>query len=101
MGFKYLRGKGKHSPSSDDVFYHLNKLAKKDVVWVVQPSESIIFFYKLRNKVFSGEVYPMVWIYIRYLGMVKQRINMFLVWRKLRGAGFGHGYASIECVENG
>jgi len=28
-------GKGKLSPSSDDVFYHLNKLIKKDVVWVV------------------------------------------------------------------
>ena len=33
-GSKHLRGKGKPSPSSDDVFYHLNKLTKKDVVWL-------------------------------------------------------------------
>ncbi|HEC86511.1 MAG TPA: hypothetical protein ENI49_01375 [Thermoplasmatales archaeon] len=33
-GCRYLRGKGKNPPSSDDVFYHLNKLTKKNVIWL-------------------------------------------------------------------
>ena len=98
-GSKYLRGKGKPSPSSDDVFYHLNKLTKKDVVWLFnQVNHNLLSQAKKhdlsRKSITCGlDIHKIPWY-----GKTKDK--HVLGMERVRGTSFGHGYASIECVEN-
>ena len=55
-GSKHLRGKGKPSPSSDDVFYHLNKLTKKDVVWLFNQVNHYLLSQAKKYHVFGRSI---------------------------------------------
>ena len=99
-GSKHLRGKGKPSPSSDDVFYHLNKLAKKDVVWLFNQVNHNLLSQAKKQGVFKKSITCGLDIHkIPWYGKTKDK--HVLGMEKVRGTSFGHGYASIECVENG
>jgi len=98
-GSKHLRGKGKHSPSSDDVFYHLNKLAKKDVVWLFNQVNHNLLSQAKKQGVFKKSITCGLDIHkIPWYGKTKDK--HVLGMENVRGTSFGHGYASIECVEN-
>jgi len=98
-GSKYLRGKGKSSPSSDDVFYHLNKLTKKDVVWLFNQVNHNLLSQAKKYDVFERNITCGLDIHkIPWYGKTKDK--HVLGMEKVRGTSFGHGYASIECVEN-
>ena len=91
-----LRGKGKHSPSSDDMcFYHLNKLAKKDVVWLFnQVNHNLLSQAKKqgvsRKSITCGlDIHKIPWY-----GKIKDK--HVLGMENVRGTSFGHGYASIR-----
>jgi len=98
-GSKYLRGKGKTSPSSDDVFYHLNKLIKKDVVWLFNQVNHNLLSQAKKHGVSRKSITCGLDIHkIPWYGKTKDK--HVLGMEKVRGTSFGHGYASIECVEN-
>ena len=98
-GSKYLRGKGKPSPSGDNVFYHLNKLTKKDVVWLFNQVNHNLLSQAKKYDVFERNITCGLDIHkIPWYGKTKDK--HVLGMEKVRGTSFGHGYASIECVEN-
>ena len=63
--------------------------------------ESIIFFLRLKKQgVFKKSIICGLDIHkIPWYGKTKDK--HVLGMEKVRGTSFGHGYASIECVENG
>jgi len=99
-GSKHLRSKGKRFPSSDDVFYHLDKLNKKNVIWLFDQVNHALLSQVKNYGIFRGNIYCGLDVHkMAWYG--KTRDEHVLGMEKVRGTRFGHGYASIECVENG
>lgn len=96
-GSKRLRRNGLHSPSADDVFYHLGKMDEKAVFSTfLETNEKILDeankYGVISRKVWCGlDIHKMPWF-------GKERGKNVLGMERIRGTNFGHGYASIECV---
>ncbi len=97
---KRLRDKKGFCPSSDTVFYHLNKLNENTVFSVFQQLNQTLLKQAEEYNVFNRAV---------WCGLDKHKIPWFgkkkdghvLGMERVRGTNFGHGYASIECVNSG
>ena len=97
---KRLRDKKGFCPSSDAVFYHLNKLDENTVFSVFQRVNQTLLKQAEEHNVFNRAV---------WCGLDKHKIPWFgkkkdghvLGMERVRGTNFGHGYASIECVNSG
>jgi putative transposase len=97
---KRLRDKKGFCPSSDTVFYHLNKLNENTVFSVFQQLNQTLLKQAEEYNVFNRAV---------WCGLDKHKIPWFgkkkdghvLGMERIRGTNFGHGYASIECVNSG
>jgi len=97
---KRLRDKKGFCPSSDAVFYHLNKLNENTVFSVFQQVNQTLLKQAEEYNVFNRAV---------WCGLDKHKIPWFgkkkdghvLGMERVRGTNFGHGYASLECVEPG
>lgn len=84
-------------PSSDDVFYHLNKLDSKTVFSTFQQVNSTVLTQAQHQGVFKHWVWCGLDIHKNpYYG--RTRDIHVLGMERVRGTNFGHGYASIECV---
>ena len=95
---KRLRDKKRFCPSSDTVFYHLNKLNENTVFSVFQQTNQTLLKQAKHQGVFNKPVWCGLDIHkIPWFG--KKRDSHVLGMEKVRGTNFGHGYASIECVE--
>ena len=96
-GSKRLRKNGLHFPSADDVFYHLGKLDEKDVFSTFLKENAKILDEARKYGIISGknwcglDIHKMPWF-------GKERGKNVLGMERTRGTNFGHGYASIECV---
>jgi len=96
-GSRRLRGSGLNFPSSDDVFYHLGKLDEKNVFSAFMESNTNILdnarkYGVLEKRVWCGlDIHKMPWY-------GKDRGKNVLGMERVRGTNFGHGYASIDCV---
>ena len=97
---KRLRDKKGFCPSSDAVFYHLNKLNENTVFSTFQQLNQALLKQAEEHNVFNRAV---------WCGLDKHKIPWFgkkkdghvLGMERIRGTNFGHGYASLECVEPG
>ena len=97
---KRLRDKKGFCPSSDAVFYHLSKLSKEMVFSMFQQVNQTLLKQAEKHNVFNRAV---------WCGLDKHKIPWFgkkkdihvLGMERVRGTNFGHGYASIECVNSG
>ena len=97
---KRLRDKKGFCPSSDAVFYHLNKLNENTVFSTFQQLNQTLLKQAEEHNVFNRAV---------WCGLDKHKIPWFgkkkdghvLGMERVRGTNFGHGYASIECVNSG
>ena len=97
---KRLRDKRGFSPSSDAVFYHLNKLNENTVFSVFQQVNQTLLKQAKHQGIFDKPVWCGLDIHkIPWFG--KRRDRHVLGMERVRGTNFGHGYASIECVEPG
>ncbi len=84
-------------PSSDDVFYHLNKLTAKQVFSTFNQVNTCLLTQAAQQGIFNTplqcglDIHKMPWYGeekdIHVLGM-----------EHIRGTSFGHAYASIDCV---
>jgi len=84
-------------PSSDDVFYHLNKLDNKTVFSTFQQMNSMVLIQAQQQGVFTHPIWCGIDIHKNpYYGDTRD-IHV-LGMDRVRGTNFGHGYASIECV---
>jgi len=84
-------------PSSDDVFYHLNKLDSKTVFSTFQQVNSTVLTQVKHQGIFKHPVWCGMDIHkIPYYGGTRD-IHV-LGMKHTRGTSFGHAYASIECV---
>ena len=96
-GSKRLRKNGLHFPSADDVFYHLGKLDEKDVFSTFLKENAKILDEARKYGIISGknwcglDIHKMPWF-------GKERGKNVLGMERTRGTNFGHGYASIECM---
>jgi putative transposase len=97
---KRLRDKRGFCPSSDAVFYHLNKLNENTVFSVFQQTNQTLLKQAKHQDVFNKPVWCGLDIHkMPWFG--KKKDGHVLGMEKVRGTNFGHGYASIECVEPG
>jgi len=97
---KRLRDKRGFCPSSDAVFYHLNKLNENTVFSVFQQVNQTLLKQAKGQGVFNKPVWCGLDIHkIPWFG--KKKDGHVLGMERVRGTNFGHGYASIECVEPG
>ena len=84
-------------PSSDDVFYHLNKLDSTTVFSTFQQVNNTVLLQAQHQGVFKHQIWCGIDIHkTPYYGDT-QDIHV-LGMERVRGTNFGHGYASIECV---
>jgi len=84
-------------PSSDDVFYHLNKLDSKTVFSTFQQVNSRMLAEVEHRGVFKHPVWCGIDIHkTPWYGKIRDL--HVLGMQRVRGTNFGHGYASIECV---
>lgn len=96
---KRLRDKKGFCPSSDTVFYHLNKLDENNVFSVFQQLNQTVLKQAEEYNIFNRAV---------WCGLDKHKIPWYgknkdshvVGMQQVRGTHFGHGYASIECVSN-
>lgn len=99
-GSKRLLDKRGFCPSSDTVFYHLNKLSEEDVLSTFQQINQKMLQQMEKYDIFSGTIWCGLDIHkTPWFG--KNRDIHVLGMERVRGTNFGHGYASIECVEPG
>ena len=97
---KRLRDKKGFCPSSDTVFYHLSKLDENTVFSVFQQENQALLKQAEKYNVFNRGVWCGLDIHkIPWFG--KKKDSHVLGMERVRGTNFGHGYASIECVEPG
>lgn len=97
---KRLRDKRGFCPSSDAVFYHLNKLNENTVTSVFQQVNQTLLKQAKGQGIFDKPVWCGLDIHkIPWFG--KRRDGHVLGMERVRGTNFGHGYASIEGVEPG
>lgn len=84
-------------PSSDNVFYHLNKLTNKTMFSTFQQVNKTVLTQAQHQDVFKNPVWCGIDIHKNpYYG--KNRDLHVLGMERVRGTNFGHGYASVECV---
>lgn len=99
-GSRRLRSNGLDFPSSDDVFYHLGKLGEKNVFSAFLNSNANVLGKArkcgvLNKSIWCGlDIHKMPWY-------GKDRGKNVLGMERARGTNFGHGYASIDCVNTG
>jgi putative transposase len=99
-GSKKLKKKRGISPSSDVVFYHLSKLDAQNVFSTLQQTNDILLKHVQNHGIFNTSVWCGLDIHkIPWFG--KKKDIHVLGMERVRGTNFGHGYASIECVEPG
>jgi putative transposase len=99
-GSKKLKKKRAASPSSDTVFYHLPKLDAQNVFSTFQQTNDILLKHVQNHGIFDISVWCGLDIHeIPWFG--KRKDMHVLGMERVRGTNFGHGYASIECVEPG
>jgi len=96
-GSKRLRSNGLTAPSSDTVFYHLNKLGKREVFSTFQRVDSEMLKQARRCGIFKKAAWGGLDIHkMPYFGKHKDRNVIGM--ERVRGTSYGYGYASIECV---
>lgn len=84
-------------PSSDDVFYHLNKLDSKIVFSTFLQVNNRLIHEAAQHGVFDHPVWCGIDIHkTPYYGATRDLYVLGM--ERVRGTNFGHGYASIECV---
>lgn len=94
---EHLRAKKDGVSSSDDVFYHLNKLTSNTVFSTFQQMNAYLIDQAHHQGVFKQPIQCGLDIHkIPWYG--ETRDIHVLGMEKVRGTSFGHGYASIECV---
>lgn len=94
---EHLRAKKDGVSSSDDVFYHLNKLTSGTVFSTFQQMNAYHMDQAHRQGVFKHPIQCGLDIHkIPWYG--ETRDIHVLGMEHVRGTSFGHGYASIECV---
>jgi len=99
-GSKRLLDKSGFCPSSDTVFYHLAKLKVEDVFSTFQQMNQKMLQQTKKRNIFDGTMWCGLDIHkIPWFG--KKRDIHVLGMERVRGTNFGHGYASIECVQPG
>jgi Transposase DDE domain len=84
-------------PSSDDVFYHLNKLDSTTVFSTFQQVNSTVLSQVQHQGIFKHPIWCGLDIHKNPYYGDTQDIHV-LGMERVRGTNFGHGYASIECV---
>jgi len=84
-------------PSSDDVFYHLNKLDSTTVFSAFQQMNNTVLSQVQHQSVFKHSIWCGLDIHKNPYYGDTQDIHV-LGMERARGTNFGHGYASIECV---
>lgn len=96
-GSRRLRNNGLPYPSGDNVFYHLNKLNEGNVFSMFQRVNSEMLKQAKGYGIFDRSVWSGLDIHkMPWFGEKKDK-NV-LGMERIRGTSFGHGYASIECV---
>lgn len=96
-GSKRLQEQHKKCSSDDDVFYHLNKLTTHQVFSTFTQVNTEILRHAAQHNVFNNPIQCGLDIHkIPWYGTDKD-IHV-LGMERVRGTNFGHGYASIECV---
>jgi putative transposase len=97
---KFLRKKKIHSPSGDTIFYHLRKLEKNDVMKLFGHVNNTLLSHARRFGILDGRIKGAIDIHkIPYYGKIRD--ENLLGMENVRGTRFGHGYASIECTDDG
>jgi putative transposase len=97
---KRLLDKRGFCPSSDAVFYHLNKLNEKKVFSTYQQTNQTLLNQAKHHGVFNKPVSCGLDIHkIPWFG--KKKDVHVLGMERVRGTNYGHGYASLECIEPG
>jgi putative transposase len=97
---KRLQDKKGFCPSSDTVFYHLNKLNENTVFSTFQQTNQTLLKQAKHQGVFDKPVWCGLDIHkIPWYG--KKKDIFVLGMERVRGTSFGHGYASLECVNSG
>jgi len=93
-----LKNKKGSAPSGDDVFYHLGKFDNKTVFTAFQQVNTILLQQAQQQQgVFNHPIWCGLDIHkIPWYG--KTWDIHVLGMERVRGTNFGHGYASIECV---
>jgi len=92
-----LQWKAQDVPSSDDVFYHLNKLTAQQVFSTFNQVNTCLLTQAAQHGVFNIPLQCGLDIHkIPWYGEEKD-IHV-LGMERVRGTNFGHAYASIECV---
>jgi Transposase DDE domain len=99
-GSKKLKKRRRSSPSSDSIFYHLDKLNANSVFSTFQQTNQMLLKQVKNQGVFGSPVWCGLDIHkIPWFG--KKKNHHVLGMERVRGTNFGHGYASLECVESG
>jgi hypothetical protein len=84
-------------PSSDDVFYHLNKLNSQTMFSTFQQVNNMVLTQVEHQGVFDHPVWCGMDIHkVPWYGKIRD-VHV-LGMERVRGTNYGHGYASIECV---
>lgn len=97
---KRLQDKKGFCPSSDTVFYHLNKLNENSVFSTFQQVNQTLLNQAKHQGVFDKPVWCGLDIHkMPWYG--KKKDIFVLGMERVRGTSFGHGYASLECVNPG
>ena len=94
---EHLQAKKDDVSSSDAVFYHLNKLTGKTVFSTFQQMNTHLLNQAYHQGVFKHPIQCGLDIHkIPWYGQTRDR--HVLGMERVRGTNYGHGYASIECV---
>jgi len=97
---KRLQDKKGFCPSSDTVFYHLNKLNENSVFSTFQQTNKTLLKQAKHQGLFDKSMWCGLDIHkIPWYG--KKKDIFVLGMERARGTNFGHGYASLECVNPG
>jgi len=94
---EHLQMKKDDVSSSDAVFYHLNKLTSDTVFSTFQQMNDHLLSQAYHQGVFRNPIHCGLDIHkIPWYGQIRDL--HVLGMERVRGTNFGHGYASIECV---
>lgn len=99
-GSKRLRDYSSFYPSSDTVFYHLNKLNKDAVFSTFQQTNEKLLKQVKNQGIFDRSAWCGLDIHKTPWFGKKKDLHV-LGMERVRGTNFGHGYASMECVNIG
>jgi hypothetical protein len=96
-GSEKLQKQQKKTPSDDDVFYHLNKLTTKQVFSAFTQMNTFLLAQAAQQGLFDIPLQCGLDIHLIPWYGAEKDIHV-LGMEHTRGTSFGHGYASIECV---